>query len=109
MAHDSHSSHNHITPISVYLKVFGALMVLTVFTVGVSSHVTGLHMGSLNTIIAMFIATLKAILVMAFFMHLKYEGMLNRVIFGSAFFFLVVLYFFSAVDIFTRHLIKNPL
>lgn len=108
MAHESSHTH-HITPFSVYVKVFSALMVLTVLTVGVSSHVTGFHLGSLNAAIAMAIATLKAVLVMAFFMHLKYEGVLNRVIFGSAFFFLIVLYFFSVVDIFTRVVHKSPL
>jgi cytochrome c oxidase subunit 4 len=105
----NHSSEHHITPFSVYMKVFSALLVLTVLTVAVSSHVTGFHLGPLNAAIAMAIATLKAVLVMAFFMHLKYEGVLNRVIFGSAFFFLIVLYFFSVVDIFTRNLEKSPL
>lgn len=106
---DETTSSHHITPFSTYIKIFGGLMVLTVLTVGVSSHVTGIHIGALNAAIAMAIATLKAALVMAFFMHLKYEGMLNRVIFGSAFFFLVVLYFFCVVDIFTRNFEKSPL
>lgn len=104
------SSHkHHITPFNTYMKVFGALMVLTVLTVAVSSHVTGIHFGPLSTVIAMAIATVKAFLVMAIFMHLKYEGALNRVIFGSAFFFLLVLYFFCVTDIFTRISEKSPL
>ncbi len=107
MAHGTTS--HHIVPLSSYYKVFGFLLVMTAVTVGVSSHVTGVHMGALSALIAMAIATAKALSVMAIFMHLKYEGMLNRAIFGSAFFFLVVLYFFSAVDYFTRVFEKSPL
>jgi cytochrome c oxidase subunit 4 len=58
--------------------------------------------GAMNTVIAMLVATVKASFVLAFFMHLKYDNLLNRVIFGSGFFFLMLLIAFSAVDIFTR-------
>ncbi len=92
------SGSHHIVPFSVYVKIFLALCVGTVLTVG--AHYV--HFGALNDLIAVFIATVKAVLVLSFFMHLKYDGMLNRVIIGSAFFFLIVLYFFSRVDISTR-------
>jgi cytochrome c oxidase subunit 4 len=56
----------------------------------------------MNTVIAMLVATIKASFVLAFFMHLKYDNLMNRVIFGSGFFFLMLLIAFSAADIFTR-------
>jgi cytochrome c oxidase subunit 4 len=102
--HDEH----HVIPMSSYIKVFIALLVLTLLTVGVSYRVTGVSLGAASAAIAMLIATTKAILVMAIFMHLKYEGKMNRVIFGAAFFFLVVFYFFPALDIFTRVIQKGP-
>ncbi len=54
-----------------YLAVFGALMGLTVLTVIASR----LHLG---VGVAVAIAALKASLVGAFFMHLKYEGRFTR-------------------------------
>lgn len=102
MAHN-HPSEHHVTPLSVYLKVFGALLVLTVITVAVAP-VGPLHIKSAfwSTIIAMFIATIKASLVLLFFMHMKYDNNMNRVIFATGFFFLLVLFAFSAFDVYTR-------
>lgn len=104
----AHNHDHHVIPVSTYVRVFIALLVLTALTVGVSYHVTGVNLGAGSAAIAMLIASTKAILVMGIFMHLKYEGKLNQVIFGSAFFFLLVFYFFSAVDVFTRVLQKGP-
>jgi cytochrome c oxidase subunit 4 len=65
--------------------------------------------GMMNTVIAFAIASVKAVLVLAFFMHLKYDNMLNRVIIGTAVFFLIVLWLFSTVDIASRVLENSPL
>jgi cytochrome c oxidase subunit 4 len=56
----------------------------------------------MNVVIALAIATVKAVLVVGIFMGLKYDSKLNLVIFVSSFFFLMVLFFFSYVDIITR-------
>src|ERR671914_438797 len=66
-AHDAHDIQAHVR---TYYKVFGALMVLTVITVAVSY----LHMPVLPAVIvALTIASFKAALVAAVFMHLKGE------------------------------------
>jgi cytochrome c oxidase subunit IV len=105
MKSESHSEdghhadgHHHIIPIPVYVGVLLILLVGTVITVAVAQ----VDFGAMNTVIAMFVATIKASFVLAFFMHLKYDNMMNRVIFGSGFFFLMLLIAFSAADIFTR-------
>jgi len=96
---DEHGEHHHhIIPIPVYVGVLLVLLIGTVITVAVA-HV---DFGAMNTVIAILVATIKAAFVLAFFMHLKYDNMLNRVIFGSGFFFLMLLIAFSAADIFTR-------
>lgn len=59
----------HIVPHSTYKAIFITLIVLTVFTVAVSR----VDFGSLNIVIAMLVASVKAMLVAMFFMHLKYE------------------------------------
>ncbi|NBU96789.1 MAG: cytochrome C oxidase subunit IV [Spirochaetia bacterium] len=95
--HNEHGEH-HIIPISVYVGVLLILLLGTVITVAVAQ----VDFGAMNTVIAMLVATIKAGFVLAFFMHLKYDNLLNRVIFGSGFFFLMLLIAFSAADIFTR-------
>lgn len=58
--------------------------------------------GKWNMIIAMLVATFKASFVMLYFMHLRYDSNMNRVIFGSGFAFLILLFAFTLVDIITR-------
>jgi cytochrome c oxidase subunit IV len=66
-AHDAHDIQAHVR---TYYKVFGALLILTVVTVAVSY----LHMPVLPAVIvALTIASFKAALVAAVFMHLKGE------------------------------------
>lgn len=76
-SHDSHGHDDvglgHILPKKVYWAVFFALMVLTVITV-VVAKVKAFDFGSLNLVIAMAIASVKASLVALYFMHLKYEN-----------------------------------
>ena len=53
-----------------YFKVFLALLILTALTV----FVTTMHFGdTMNIIVGVLIATLKAGLVVAIFMHLKFD------------------------------------
>ncbi len=67
---DAHASDDIAKHVRTYMMVFGALMVLTIATVGVSY----LHLESHEAIIvALVIATVKASLVALFFMHLKHE------------------------------------
>jgi cytochrome c oxidase subunit 4 len=66
-AHDDHDIQAHVR---LYIKVFAALIVLTIVTVGVSY----LHLPHTSAVIlALIIATFKASLVAMFFMHLKGE------------------------------------
>lgn len=105
MAHNAHDTSHHIVPASVFVRVFAVLIVLTVITVAAAQ----VDFGAFNAIVAFGIATVKAILVLGFFMHLKYDDMMNRVIIGSSFFFLLVLYFFSIIDEVTRIVQKSTL
>lgn len=92
----------HVTPFKDYFTIFVILLVLTIVTVLVAQPVSGIDLGPLSNFVALLIATIKAFCVMAVFMHLKYESLLNRVIFGCSFFFLIIFFTFSALDIFTR-------
>jgi cytochrome c oxidase subunit 4 len=96
IAHEDHS--HHIIPIPVYVGVLTILLVGTFITVAVAQF----DFGTMNTVIAMLVATIKASFVLLYFMHLKYDNMENRVIFGAAFFFLLILISLTSVDILTR-------
>lgn len=99
MGNTSHGAQeHHIIPLKTYLQVFAALIFLTFITVAV----TWFDFGAFNAVVAFGIASVKAALVLAYFMHLKYDNMMNRVIIGTGVFFLVVLWFFSILDIVTR-------
>lgn len=65
-------SHNHILPLKVYLGIGVALLFLTFVTVEVSLH----DFGGFNIVIALAIASIKALLVAFFFMHLWYDNKL---------------------------------
>lgn len=97
------NNQHHITPFNTYVKVLAALVALTFLTV--IAH--QMHLGSLAGPVAFAIAAVKAMLVMLYFMHLKYETTINRIIFATGFIFLALLFAISALDIFTRVIEKS--
>ena len=60
-------THKHIMSFGLLTKIWLGLLALTGVTVGVA----GFDFGFLNVIVAMTVATTKALLVVFFFMHLK--------------------------------------
>ena len=96
----------HLTPFSVYLKVGLALFALTLLTVVTAKF---MHLGLFATPVAILIAVAKAALVLLYFMHLKYDSKINKLIFASSFFFVFVLFLFCVIDIFTRLKIDSTL
>lgn len=101
----SQANEHHITPFKTYLWVYIALLILTVITVTASRVDLGSNL--INVLVAMLIASLKAMIVILWFMHQKYETTLNRVTFGLAFFFVFVFFVLSAMDVFTRDFLIN--
>lgn len=97
--------HDHAATIRTYTKVVGALFGLTILTV--IAH--QMHLGAFAAPVAFFIAAVKAALVLLWFMHMKEDNMMNRAIFGSGFVFLLLLFFFCAVDISTRVVERSTL
>ena len=76
MAHSNHHSHDeigHVVPESLFFKVLLTLLFLTAITILAAQ----LDLGKWNIVGALVIASIKASLVIYFFMHGKYE---NRII-----------------------------
>ena len=92
MANHAHESHHepHVLPLSVYYGVFGALLALTVLTYAVSF--AGLPL-SLSFGVAMLVASCKATLVAAVFMHLIWDEKINVIVLAVS--VLAMLLFFS--------------
>jgi cytochrome c oxidase subunit 4 len=81
------------------LATWGALIVLTVVTVGASYIDLG---GSWNLVLALVVATLKAAVVALIFMHLFFDDKFHAVIFGSSLLFLGIFIGFTMMDTETR-------
>ena len=81
MSEDVHQP--EIVPVSTYLAIFGALIALTVLTVWVAT----IDLGDMNVVVAMIVATIKAVLVLLFFMHLLFDRQFHGVIVMAALLF----------------------
>ena len=76
------------------LAVFFALVLLTIITVAQASF----NFGSFDVAIVMIIATIKAGLVMAFFMHLAFDKPFNVIVFLGSFVFVALFVIFTLSD-----------
>jgi cytochrome c oxidase subunit 4 len=81
-----------------YALTLAILLILTAITVGASY----IQFGSLNVVIALTIATIKASLVALFFMHLRHDKPVNAVIACAGFLFLGIFLMFTFLDVDTR-------
>jgi cytochrome c oxidase subunit 4 len=83
----AHNGHQVVGP-AVYVAILFSLLVGTGLTVWASF----LELGPWNPIIALAIATTKAMLVVLFFMHVKYSTKLTKLtVFAGIFMFLVLI------------------
>jgi cytochrome c oxidase subunit 4 len=89
----------HIVPRTTYFAVFGALIVLTAVTVVVANFN---FPWILNDVIAMTVAVTKMMLVLLFFMHVRYSSRLIWVIVASMFFWLLILLLLTLTDYTSR-------
>ena len=87
-----------ITPPRTYLLIGGTLLVLLVLTVGAAQ----LDLRPLNSVIAITIAVVKALLVILFFMHLRFSSRIIWLYVIAGVFWLVLLFSFTLGDYLTR-------
>lgn len=100
-----HSHHAHTCPPKLLYGVYAALLFLTIVTVAVAkvdliADVIG--SGDLSLIVAVAIAAVKCSLVMAIFMHLKWDTAINNIAFLGSLIFLSLLFLFTLADFFSR-------
>jgi cytochrome c oxidase subunit 4 len=89
---------DHVVPVKTYLAVFASLMVFTLITVAVAF----VDLGPLNNVVMLGIAIAKAVLVVLFFMHVKYATRMIPLVAASGFFFLLILFGITIADYMSR-------
>ena len=90
----------HIMSSKFYYTIWIALLCLT----GITAAVSFVDLGPFNAVVALVIATVKALLVVLFFMHVKYTSeKLTKIVIVSAIFWLFLLLALSMADYATRH------
>jgi cytochrome c oxidase subunit IV len=95
----------HVVPVSTYVAVFTALVVLTIATV----LAAGQDFGPFNTVVALGIAVTKATLVVLFFMHVKYGTSLVKLYVVAAIIWLGIMMVITLSDYASRGwLSPNP-
>src|SRR6202000_487501 len=92
-----HSEHHIVTPVQ-YAMVFVALLIGTAITV-IAARI---DLGVFNPIIALAIACTKAVIVILFFMHVKYQSRLVKMTVGAGFFTFGVLIMMPLTDYISR-------
>jgi cytochrome c oxidase subunit IV len=95
----------HIVGPKVYVSIFVALMVFTALTVGAAF----INMGVLNPVIALTIAVIKAVLVILFFMHVRYSSKMVMVLVISGFFWMGIMFVLTMSDYISRYWSSNPI
>ena len=95
---------SHISSKGLYWTIFLTLIVLT----GVTVAIARMDLGSLNTPVALAIAGFKATLVILFFMGVKYNTPLTKVVAASGFLWLIILFGITMGDYLTRTWIGFP-
>jgi cytochrome c oxidase subunit IV len=93
-AHDDHHGLAHTMSPKMLIGIWAALIGLTGLTVLTAS----MHLHPFDLVIAMVIATVKALLVALFFMHLLYDRPFNGLVFMLSFVFAAVFVTFSMFD-----------
>lgn len=104
---NEHHSPHYILPDSKAIKTGIMLLILTGVTVALSF----VHLGKLNFVVGMIVATLKGLLVTGIFMGLAKDRKSNLVIFSTSFIFLTVFIVLTSTDLLFRGdvYVKGPL
>jgi cytochrome c oxidase subunit 4 len=92
----------HIS-LKMYWGILFTLLGFTVLTVAASR----VNFGEMNTVIALTIASIKAGLVLAYFMHLRYDDKIYLVGFSIAIFLVILLFLVAYIDWHTTVFFKD--
>ena len=94
--HDMHSeTHIHVVSVKLLAGIFIILMLLTGLTYGVTTVDFGY---SVNLVVAITIAVIKAVLVALYFMHLRWDNPFNSICLLTAILFVGLFIVIASID-----------
>jgi len=93
-----HNEENHITSYVTYGRVLVTLLLLTAVTVGAAWF----DFKELTIAVAMLIASVKVFLVLSWFMHLKFEKLIFRLMVGMVFILIAIVFVILFFDYWFR-------
>jgi cytochrome c oxidase subunit 4 len=88
----------HVVPVRVYLAIFAVLLLLTAATTAAAF----VDLGRMNVVIMLGIAVTKALLVILYFMHVRWSTRLTHIVIASGFVFFAILVLLTMADVVTR-------
>jgi cytochrome c oxidase subunit 4 len=91
---------HYVVPKSTYFIIFGALILLLVLTVAAAR----VDLGPWNVPVSLAIALVKAVLIVLFFMHVRYGSPLVGLFAFGGFFWLLIMLAFVMADVKMRTL-----
>jgi cytochrome c oxidase subunit 4 len=89
---------NHISSYPLNLTVLLVLLILTTTSVLAIKF----HLGAWTVAIALIIASIKAAIVLTYFMHLKFENLLLRLMVGGVFLLFAIVVVITFIDYYFR-------
>ena len=96
---------HHVPSLKLYFVVFGILMIGTALTVAVAFF----DLGPLNNVVMLTVAIVKAMVVVLYFMHVRWGSRLTWVIAGSGFLWLLIMFSFTLMDYMSRGWLQGTL
>ena len=97
MAEHAHRQH-HVVPVKVYYGIFAILLVMTGITVAVAY----VDLGRMNAVAALAIACFKALIVVLYFMHVKYSTRLIKLTVIAGLYWMGIIFALTLGDYLTR-------
>lgn len=89
---------NHITSYTLSGTVLLVLLLLTT----ISILVVKLHFGAFTVAVALILASVKSAIVLTYFMHLKFENLLLRLMVGGVFLLFAIVVVITFIDYYFR-------
>ena len=85
---------SRITSYALNLKVLLVLLMLTITTILVIKF----HFGAFTVALALIIASIKSLIVLTYFMHLKFESLILRLMVGGIFLLFTIIVMITFID-----------
>jgi cytochrome c oxidase subunit 4 len=101
----SSTNGHHVASVQLYMVIFAALIVGTILTVVVAKF----DFGFMNNVVMLAIACTKALLVVLYFMHVRWSSRLTWVVAASGFFWLIIMFGLTMADYMSRGWVAGTL